>query len=113
MPSVLNENRLRQVDELFVGGGSIDKSENGESPGALERTQRMMPSVGFVVDAGVSRHAKGPDLFEVWHSAIAVRCDHHQVTRAVERRESLRGMDVALRLHRDDRQGFRLRGRDL
>src|ERR1700690_2012841 len=103
MPSALNENRLRQVDELFVRCASIDKSENGESPGALERTKRMMPSVGFVVDASVSRHAKGPDLFQVWHSAIAVRRDHHQVTRAVERRESLRGMDVALHLDRSDR----------
>src|ERR1700678_147161 len=87
--SVLNKNRLREVDELFVSGGSIDKRENGESPDAFERTQRMMPSVGLVVDAGVSGHAKRPDTFKVRHSAIAMRRDHHQVTRAVERRESL------------------------
>src|SRR3984957_4031692 len=101
--SLLNENRLRQVDELFVCGGSIDKSKNGEPPGAFERTQRMMPSVGFVVDASVSRHAKRPDLFKVRHSAIAVRRDHHQIARAVERREGLRGMDVPLHLDCSER----------
>src|ERR1700722_8037409 len=98
MPSLLNQNRLRQVDELFVAGGSIDKSENGESTDAFERTQRGMPSVGFVVDAGVSGHAKGPNLFKIGHSPIAVRRDHHQITRTVERRESLGGMDVPLHL---------------
>ena len=38
--SLLDENRLREVDELFVGRGAIDKSENGEPPGAFERRQR-------------------------------------------------------------------------
>jgi hypothetical protein len=61
MPSLLNQNRLRQVDELFVAGGSIDKGENGKSPDAFERTQRVMPSVGFVIDA-VSPAREGPDL---------------------------------------------------
>src|ERR1700729_3589192 len=98
MPSLLNQNRLRQVDELFVAGGSIDKSENGESRDAFERTQRMMPSVGFVVDAGVAGHAKGSDLFKVRHSTSTVRRDHHQIACAVERRERLRGMDVPLHL---------------
>ena len=99
---------LWQIDELFVSHRSVDKGQDREAARALERRQRMVPSVCTVIYPGIAGHPKSAELPEVRHFVRAVWRNEHEITRAIDRNEGLRRMNVPLHLHRRKRERLRL-----
>src|SRR3984957_14252510 len=95
----LDNDFVRQIDELLISRRSVDKCKDRESPRALERRQRMVPSVCTIIYPCIAGHPKSAELADVRHFVRAMRRNEHEITRAIDRNEGLRRMDVPLHLH--------------